>query len=142
MATNVSNSERGRATAGISVSVERPRNTEGRLHVSCAVNNGAGTVVNRDQPDGGRKLRLDVREKFPYRVRHFDGIGTRAPKYSNHHRGRRGRIPSHPETHINALVLNAVFRSGNVLKIDWRAIALSDDELLVLVGRAELPLRL
>src|SRR5580700_2004545 len=90
----------------------------------------------------GRNLRFDVWQKIPYRVGHFDGVGSCSSKHSHNHRGGRRWMSSHPETHIDALVLHTVFSSRNVSQIDWSTAVLSDNELLVLIGGAQLPLRL
>ena len=51
-------------------------------------------------------------------------------------------MATQPEAHVEPLVLNAVLRSRDVSKINRRAVCLSDDELIVLIGVAQLPLRL
>ena len=51
-------------------------------------------------------------------------------------------LAAHPEAHVHALVLQAVFYFGDVLEVDGRAVALADDEIVVVLGLVQLALRL
>src|SRR6266498_1391612 len=57
------------------------------------------------------------------------------------HCGRRHLIPSHPETHVDPLVLNRILYAGNIAQVHGRTTRTAKDQIAVLLGIFELTLR-
>ena len=143
MTTKVSSSESGSATAGISVSVARPRNrkmtsttspnamysvSSTSLH---AVHDRLRPIVDRHNADRARQRRAERSAAAPRRT----SLAT-STAFDPARRNTATTtvadgtcVAAHPEPHVDAFVLHAVCRLGDIFQIDGRAIALAHDQI-------------
>ena len=64
---------------------------------------------------------------------------ARPAEHGHHHRRAGLRIAAHPEPHVDALVLHACLRAGDIFQVDGRAVAFADDQVVVLLGVVSCP---
>ena len=99
-------------------------------------------VISSYEQNRTGELRLNGGKLIPHGFGHFDRVYARAPKDSDHYGCARLRVATHPEAHVNALVLHALLGAGDILQINRRAVVLSNDQSVILLSRGELPLGL
>ena len=79
---------------------------EGRLHVLDAVDDGPRPIVNRRDAYRPGQFRTDHRQQITYALCYFHSVGAGLAKNRDDDGGRRNRITSEPEPHVDPLVLD------------------------------------
>src|SRR6185369_6190594 len=106
-----------------------------KLNVFDRSANGLGSVDQDLDFDGCGQRRLELRKGFLDAVRHSDNIGARLALNVQQHSGRR----IDPRGLLN--VFSAVDCGSDVSQTHWSAVAVSDDDVVVIVARKQLIVR-
>ncbi len=116
---------------------ERKGDEEGQLHVVDAFNDLHRAVVVDVGFNRRRKRVLQLSQRVSHRPRHEDVVGAGGGRHRDDQRRGARLHPARPEIYDEILVLKAVNGLGDVLDPHRRAVLIPDDQILVVLRRAE-----
>src|SRR5438067_5958655 len=79
-------------------------------------------------------------QQIAYRFRDLHRVCAGPPEHRHNDGCPWCGITTRPEAHVDAFVLHGLLRSGNILQEDRSAAVLPNNQLLILLGRAQLAL--